>query len=166
MPFTRPFLLCLLSLLLCTCDSAQHMQEIDLSNQVVDVPADGLGHYVYQLSLPKTVRAGEELDIQMDWRTVGPADGRRRYTLDILLDGPAREVTTFGPRLNTVGEINLVNWLNHKANVPADFPTGTYTVAVRLRDPNLGDAPVELGFRPDLALSDGFYRVATVDVVE
>lgn len=144
--------------------TAQNRQEIDLTDRVVEVPEDGLGHYVYALALPERVAPGGRMDVQMDWRTVGPADGRLRYILDLRLDGPDGKLYTVGPRLNTVGEINLVNWFTHYLDVPDYFAPGTYALDVRLRDPETRE-PLVLGFVPEMAVGDGFYRVAEVTVV-
>ena len=158
------YLLPLLLLAICACQPATPRQEIDLTDRVVTTPEDGIGHYVYALSLPERVAPGGTLDVQMDWRTVGPADGRRRYAMEVLLDGPARKDYTIRENENTVGEINLINWFNHDFAVPANFPAGEYTVAVRLLDATNNNETVPLGFEPELALGDGFYRIATVAV--
>ena len=160
----RIFLLFVLLLLLTACSNGNR-QEIDLSDRVVANPADGLGHYVYALSLPQQVAPGELLSVEMDWRTVGPADGRKRYALDVLLEGPARKVYPIRANENTVGEINLINWFGYSFPVPRDFPAGDYVLGVRLRDVAENDRVVTLGFDPELALADGFYRVAGLKVV-
>ena len=162
-PFLRTLPL-LLGLLLTACGGGANRQEIDLSDQVTDQPADGIGHYVYALSLPKTISPGETLEVLMDWRTVGPADGRKRYAMEVLLDGPDRKVYYVDENQSTVGEINLVNWLNYYFPVPEDFTAGEYTVGVRLLDVGNGDAVVPLGFSEELGMGDGFYRVAALTV--
>lgn len=162
----RNLLPLLLLSLLTTCNSNTPRQEIDLSEKTITNPSDGIGHYVYALSLPEATVAGETLEIQMDWRTVGPADWRKRYVMEVRLNGPASEVYKVDKALNTVGEANIINWINYFFPVPADFPAGTYDLEVRLLDETREDGVVPLGFREDLAVGDGFYRVASLEVVE
>ena len=143
-----------------SCSDATNRQEIDLSDSVLTNPVDGVGHYVYALSLPREVAAGEDLDVQMEWRTVGGVDPNARYTMDVKLAGPAEKVFSIPSGANTVGELHLANWLSYDFAVPADFPVGDYTLAVRLRDSARDFAEVPLGYRGDLRMSDGFYRLA------
>lgn len=158
----RTFILFFLLVFLNACNSGTGRQEIDLTDQTTANPVDGVGHYVYALSLPHSIKAGKTLEIQMDWRTVGPADMRKRYDMEVRLNGPASKVFRVDQSMNTVGEANLINWINYYFPIPADFPTGTYQVEVRLLDETREDGVVPLGFRQDMALGDGFYRVATV----
>lgn len=155
----------LLLLLFAACTSGTGRQEIDLSDQVVKNPDDGIGHYVYALSLPEQIAPGETLEIQMDWRTVGPVDWRKRYAMDILLEGDTeRKIYPIEAFQSTVGEGNLINWLNYYCPIPEDFVEGEYAVAVRLRDVQDEGQVVQLGFEPALGMEDGFYRLATVQV--
>ncbi len=164
----RPFTSLVFILLLCAlipfgiqgCGPAN--QNIDLSDQVDDHPADGIGHYVYALTLPTTVAAGKTLPLAMEWRTVGPVDPTSRYELDILLDGPARKVYQYLPSNNTIGEYHLSNWQTYRLDVPADFPAGTYAVAVAISQPD--GTPVPLGFKQSLKYDQDFYRIATIEV--
>lgn len=164
----RPLTYLALILLLCTpiifgtvaCGPAK--QNIDLSDHVNDRPADGIGHYVYALTLPTSVAAGETLPLAMEWRTVGPVDPTARYGLDILLDGPARKVFHYLPSNNTIGEYHLSNWQTYRLDVPVDFPEGSYAVAVAINQPN--GTPVPLGFDRSLKFEQDFYRIATIKV--
>ncbi|WP_020567853.1 hypothetical protein [Neolewinella persica] len=158
----RTFLFFLLLIFLNACNSGTGRQEIDLTDQTSANPVDGIGHYVYALSLPQSIKAGNTLEIQMDWRTVGPADIRKRYDMEVRLNGPASKVFRVDQSLNTVGEANLINWINYFFPLPSDFPTGTYQVEVRLLDETREGGVVPLGFRPEMAVGDGFYQVATV----
>lgn len=162
----RSLILTLPLLLFVACDPHPNRQEIDLTDQLTDNPVDGIGHYVYALALPERVAAGGELQIQMDWRTVGPADGRKRYPMDVLLAGPERQEFNVDANRSTVGEINLVNWLNYRFALREDLPPGKYEVGVRLRDPATGGTEaVPLGFVDELKMGEGFYRVAEVEVL-
>ena len=163
LPRLLSFVLLILLISLTACGPANR-QEIDLSDQTIDKPADGIGHYVYALSMPQTIKPGETLEIQMDWRTVGPADGRKRYAMDVRLAGPQEIVFDVDPSVSTVGEINLVNWLNYYFKLPTDFTPGVYSVAVRLREGDSNDQIVQLGFDPSLAAGEGFYRVGELTV--
>ena len=153
------------SLFFSACDITTGRQWIDLSDAVVDRPVDGVGHYVYALTLPETVAAGEDLEVQMEWRTVGSVDPNARYTMDIRIDGPAEKTFSLPSGANTVGELHLANWLNYDFAVPQDFPAGTYELGVRLRDDNRDLVEVPLGYADSLRLSDGFYRLARFAVV-
>jgi hypothetical protein len=146
------------------CGSGGERQDIDLSDHVVASPADGVGHYVYALNLPASVPAGDELDVQMEWRTVGSVDPNARYTMDVRISGPGSRQYTIPSGANTVGELHLANWLNYDFPIPETFPAGTYTLGVRLRDANRDLREVPLGFTPELALDDGFYRLAEFSV--
>lgn len=150
-----------LLLLLCTCGRAPQ-RTIDLSDQVTENPEDGIGHYVYALTLPETVAPGSTLPLAMEWRTVGPVDPTARYALDILLDGPRRKSYRYAPSNNTVGEYHLANWQTYRLKLPEDFPAGTYTVAVAIYDAE--GQPVTLGFKQDLVYEAGYYRLAEVEV--
>lgn len=153
----------LLFLFLFACNSGTGRQEIDLTEQTTTNPADGIGHYVYALSLPESIEAGKTLEVQMDWRTVGPADMRKRYDMEVRLSGDATsKVYLVNKSQNTVGEANLVNWINYYFPVPTDFPLGNYEVEVRLLDESRTGGVVPLGFREELATGDGFYRVARI----
>ncbi|TXF89625.1 hypothetical protein FUA23_09230 [Neolewinella aurantiaca] len=161
----RYFLSFLLLLsLLSACNSGTGRQEIDLTERTIANPADGVGHYVYALSLPESIAAGETLEIQMDWRTVGPADMRKRYDLEMRLNGPSTKIYRVDKSLNTVGEANLVNWINYFFDVPANFPAGSYSVEVRLLDETRVEGFVSLGFQQDMAAGDGFWRVAEIEI--
>lgn len=160
----RYLLSLLIGSLLFACASGDR-QEIDLSDSVVDEPVDGVGHYVYALSLPRTVAAGEDFDAQMEWRTVGSVDPNARYTMDAILTGPETKVYSLPSGANTVGELHLANWLSYTFRVPENFPAGTYTFGVRLTD-EVGDGgEVPLGFLPELEIADGFFRLADIEVV-
>ncbi|MBB4077738.1 hypothetical protein GGR28_000339 [Lewinella aquimaris] len=147
------------------CGSNGNRQDIDLSDQVVESPVDGVGHYVYALNLPETITAGEKFEVQMEWRTVGSVDPNARYTMDVTLAGPATKVYSVPSGANTVGELHLANWLSYRFDVPADFSPGTYMVGVRLRDANRDLQEVPLGYKESLNMSDGFYRLGSVDLV-
>jgi len=153
-----------LLLILTACNSGTGRQEIDLTDRTISNPTDGVGHYVYALSLPESIAAGETLEIQMDWRTVGPADMRKRYDLELRLNGPASKVYRVDKSLSTVGEANLVNWINYFFDIPADFPAGSYDVEVRLVDETRAGGFVPLGFHEKMAVGDGFWRVANLTV--
>lgn len=139
-------------------------QDLDLSDYVVDQPLDGVGHYVYALNLPERVRPGEAFEVQMEWRTVGSVDPNARYTMEMILTGPATKTYAIPSGANTVGELHLANWLSYPLRVPEDFTPGTYDFGVRLRD-ELGDrGSVPLGYREERAMGDGYYRLARVTV--
>lgn len=150
-----------LILTLCTCGRAPQ-ETINLSDRIVGQPTDGIGHYVYALTLPATIAPGETLPLAMEWRTVGPVDPTARYALDILLDGPERKVFSYAPSNNTVGEYHLTNWQTYRLKIPTDFTAGEYTVAVGIKDTN--GEPVILGFKNDMIYEEHFYEVAEVTV--
>ena len=156
------FFVLLLSL---ACGSNAGVRSIDLSDRVVEKPPDGIGHYVYALSLPEVAEVGEAFEVQMEWRTVGGVDPNARYTLDVRLVGPARRTYSFPAGANTVGELHLANWFSHAFAVAADFPVGEYDLEVRLRDANKDDAQVPLGFDPQMITTEGYYRLATLRLV-
>lgn len=149
-----------LVLVLCTCGPAQHT--VDLSDRIVEKPADGIGHYVYALTLPTTVAPGKTLPLAMEWRTVGPVDPTARYALTILLDGPDRRTYRYAPSNNTVGEYHLSNWQTYRLDIPETFAAGTYAVAVGIEDTE--GIPVVLGFEKTMVYEGRFYRVAEVVV--
>lgn len=154
----------LLSLILLGCGSNADRRDIDLSDSVVEQPTDGVGHYVYALTVPTSIAAGDKFDVQMEWRTVGSVDPNARYTMDITLQGPKSRIYSIPSGANTVGELHLANWLSYTFEVPADFPAGTYDLGVRLRDSNRDLREVPLGYKPELAMEDGFYRLAVLDL--
>ena len=161
----RTFAIALLVLLL-ACAGEENRQWIDLSDAVVERPVDGVGHYVYALTVPKRVDAGEDLAVQMEWRTVGSVDPNARYTMDVRLSGPAQKMFSLPSGANTVGELHLTNWLSYDFAVPDEFPAGRYALGVRLRDSNRDFVQVPLGYADSLRLDDGFYRLAYVEVLE
>lgn len=158
----------LVSLLLITVSllfacSPTDRQDIDLSDQIVKAPVDGIGHYVYSLSLPVTVAPGEALKIQMEWRTVGPVDPTSRYAMEVVLEGPTRQVFSVPEHRNTIGEYHLANWLSYDFPLAADMQAGTYIVGVRIR--NRQGTIVPLGYKQSLAMGDtGFYRLGQLEV--
>ncbi|CAH1000164.1 hypothetical protein LEM8419_01311 [Neolewinella maritima] len=155
------FILCATTLfLLFSCSGPVDRQEIDLSDQVVAQPVDGVGHYVYAMSIPKEVAVGTKLDAQMEWRTVGSVDPNARYTMDIQFSGPDNKIYSYPSGANTVGELHLANWLSYDLLIPPDFTPGAYTFGVRLRDSNRDFEAVPLGYRTDLLGTDGFYTLA------
>ena len=147
-----------------SCADSSNRQEIDLSDSVVQNPVDGVGHYVYAMSMPREVAPGEQLDVQMEWRTVGSVDPNARYTMDVRLSGPAQKEFEVPAGANTVGELHLANWLSYDFEVPEDFPAGDYVLAVRLRDSARDFAEVPLGYREELRMGDGFYRLGEFTV--
>ena len=155
-----------LCLLLAACAGEENLQWIDLSDAVVDRPVDGVGHYVYALTVPKRIAAGEDLEVQMEWRTVGSVDPNARYTMDVRLSGPAEKEFSIPAGANTVGELHLANWLSYDFAVPEDFPAGTYDLGVRLRDSNRDFAEVPLGYTDSLRLEGGYFRLARFAVIE
>lgn len=159
------FTLLLFGLLAVGCEPATEMQDIDLSDQVSDRNADGIGHYVYSLSLPRRVAAGETLEVQMEWRTRGPVEPTALYDLDVLLSGPATHRKVFRAQENNVGEIHPDNWFNYRIPLPETLPAGDYTLSVRVRDTKLNDRVLELGYREALLAGDGYYRLAELEVV-
>jgi hypothetical protein len=161
----RPFILFLL-LGLCSCYGSEGRQNIDLSDAVIERPVDGIGHYVYALSLPEKVGAGRPMDIQMEWRTAGSVDPNARYVMDVRFSGPATKDYSIASSANTVGELHLNNWLSHRFQVPTNFPPGIYTVGVRLRDEKKSMATVPVGYKPDRKMEDGFWRLAEFEVME
>ncbi len=146
-------------LLLPACSDSANRQEIDLSDAVTENPADGVGHYVYAMNMPREVSPGEDLDVQMEWRTVGSVDPNARYTMDVRLIGPARKDFSIPSGANTVGELHLANWLSYDFAVPENFPAGDYVLAVRLRDSARDFQEVPLGYRDERLVGDGFYRL-------
>ena len=141
-----------------------NQQEIDLSDYVIEEPVDGVGHYVYALNLPQEVRPGERFEAQMEWRTVGSVDPNARYTMEVILSGPAEKTYAIPSGANTVGELHLANWLSYPFRVPDDFAPGTYDFGVRLRDELGNRGAVPLGYRPELAMEDGYFRLARITV--
>lgn len=159
----HPRLLLLPFLFLSACGPTDR-QDLDLSDFVIQDPADGVGHYVYAINLPESVPAGTTFEAQMEWRTVGSVDPNARYTMETILLGPDRKTYAIPSGANTVGELHLANWLSYRFAVPPDFAPGTYDFGVRLRD-ELGSAgTVPLGYRDELAMEDGYYRLATLKV--
>ncbi|MGB3798742.1 MAG: hypothetical protein WA952_02945 [Lewinella sp.] len=159
---TLPYLISLAFLLL-SCDNADR-QTIDLSDQVTTEPVDGVGHYVYALTLPRSVAPGDKFEVQMEWRTVGSVDPNARYTMEAILTGPDTKIYSLPSGANTVGELHLANWLSYSFLVPENFTPGEYDFGVRLQD-EVGDGgEVPLGFLPDLEIADGFYRLANITV--
>jgi hypothetical protein len=124
----RPFILFLL-LGLCSCYGSEGRQNIDLSDAVIERPVDGIGHYVYALSLPEKVGAGRPMDIQMEWRTAGSVDPNARYVMDVRFSGPATKDYSIASSANTVGELHLNNWLSHRFQVPTNFPPASIPLA-------------------------------------
>lgn len=160
----RNFIPLLLSVCVLAC-TPNDRQQIDLSDSVVSEPIDGVGHYVYALTIPRDVEAGDKFEVQMEWRTVGSVDPNARYTMDAILTGPETKIYSIPSGANTVGELHLANWLSYTFPVPAEFPAGTYTFGVRLTD-EVGDGgEVPLGFIPELEIRDGFFRLAEIAVV-
>ena len=155
----------LLLSLLCSCGPADR-QDLDFSDRVAERPADGIGHYIYALNLPQRVAPGGRLDVQMEWRTVGPVDPKSRYDMDLLLTGPARHEFTVKADANTVGELHLANWMNHYFTVPAELPPGRYVLGVRLRDARRDGAVVPLGYRDEFRIpnTEGYYRLAELEL--
>ena len=147
-----------------SCGIGDSRQEIDLSDSVVEKPVDGVGHYVYALSVPERIESGKSFEVQMEWRTVGSVDPNARYTMDLILTGPDTKIYSLPSGANTVGELHLANWLSYPIPVPADFSAGTYDLGVRLRDENRDGQQVPLGFKPALEMQDGFYRLAKVEL--
>lgn len=159
--FILPLLFCTLAAGgILSCGPAQNT--INLSDRVVENPADGIGHYVFALTLPTTMVPGATLPLAMEWRTVGPVDPTARYALEILLDGPDRKVYRYTPSNNTVGEYHLSNWQTYRLKIPSAFTPGEYTVAVAIENSN--GQPVTLGFEKDMVYEGSFYRVAQVMV--
>lgn len=161
LPRCLTLLALLLFLLACGPDNRQ---DLDLSDDVVEQPADGVGHYVYAINLPVAVAAGEKFEAQMEWRTVGSVDPNARLTMDVVLDGPQRKIWSLPAGANTVGELHLANWLSYPFTVPADFPAGSYAFGVRLRDERRDGQEVPLGYVRDRAMAEGFYRLADLEV--
>ncbi len=158
-------LLFLLPLALFTgCGIGDARQEIDLSDSVVEQPVDGVGHYIYALSIPERIEAGKSFEVQMEWRTVGGVDPNARYTMDLILEGPESKIYSLPSGANTVGELHLANWLSYPIEVPEGFPSGTYELGVRLRNELSDGQEVPLGFKPELKMQDGFYRLASVEL--
>ena len=159
----RHYLFLLLLTCLFACSDADR-RSIDLSDQVVSEPEDGVGHYVYALSLPAAVAAGDDFEVQMEWRTVGSVDPNARYTMNAILLGPDRKVYSVPAGANTVGEVHLANWLSYDFAVPADFTPGDYVFGIKLTD-EVGDGgDVPLGFLPEMRMADGFFRLADIAV--
>ncbi|WP_157974611.1 hypothetical protein [Lewinella sp. IMCC34183] len=161
-PFTLACL-CLLLLLGGACTN-ENQQAIDLSDDVVERPVDGVGHYVYALNLPRTVAPGERFEVQMEWRTVGSVDPNARYTMDVVLEGPQRKAWSIPAGANTVGELHLANWLSYPFEVPADFTAGEYRLGVRLRNERRDGEEVPMGYVADRKMDEGFYRLAELRV--
>ena len=163
----RPFLflsfLIALGVMLGTCGPANR-QDIDLSDELIDDPVDGVGHYVYAINLSVTVAPGEKFEAQMEWRTVGSVDPNARYTMDIILKGPQEKVWSIPPGANTVGELHLANWLSYPFTIPENFSTGTYAFGVRLRDELKDGQQVGMAFKESRAMGDGFYRLGDIEV--
>ncbi len=157
-----PLLLPLFLLLSC---GPKDRQDLDLSSEVVDAPLDGIGHYVYALNLSERVAAGTQMDVQMEWRTVGPGDPKSRYTMEVVLDGTTRKVYTVSANANTVGELHISNWHSYFFDIPADFPLGEYTLGVRIRDEEKDGLIVPLGYVAAREMGEGFYRLAEVEIV-
>lgn len=157
-------LLTFLTLLTLSACGPTNRQDIDLSGYVVEEPVDGVGHYVYALNVPERVSAGESFEAQMEWRTVGSVDPNARYTMEVILSGPSSTTYAIPSGANTVGELHLANWLSYPIQVPNDFAPGTYDFGVRLLDELGGRGSVPLGYRPELAMEDGFYRLARITV--
>ena len=139
-------------------------QDLDLSDFVTEKPVDGVGHYVYALNLPETVKAGETFEAQMEWRPVGSVDPNARYTMELILSGPSTKTYAIPSGANTVGELHLANWLSYPFSVPADFAPGSYEFGVRLRDELGNRGVVPLGYRSELAMPDGYSRLARITV--
>ena len=155
------FLLTLACLLSCT---DVERRSIDLSDQIDSQPSDGIGHYVYALSLPKSVAAGEDFGVQMEWRTAGSVDPNARYTMNAILSGPDRKVYTVPAGANTAGEVHLANWLSYDFTVPSDFTPGNYTFGIKLTDEVSDGGDIPLGYKAELRMADGFYRLADIEV--
>ncbi|NJC25497.1 hypothetical protein [Neolewinella antarctica] len=160
--FLRSLVLLALFVSAFSCDKSEL---VDLSQYTVKKPADGIGHYVYALTMPPSIQRGEKLPLAMEWRTVGPAVPQaQQYDMEVRLSGPETKTYFVNSAANTIGEYHLTNWLQYDFVIPSDFPAGEYVVSVRIMDED--GAPQVLGYKDDRLVGESFYRLTTLRVTE
>jgi hypothetical protein len=81
---------------------------------------------------------GEELDLTLYWRALGPLEGPRSATVQVLRDGGYKIAQTDLPlTLASPGEV----WADHrKMTLAANAPPGVYELKVAVYDPAGGGA--------------------------
>ncbi len=115
-----------------------------------------------RLEHPASVRAGDELELRMQWENLGVAPCYDPYPLAFELctdEGPACRMTT---------EVDLTKWLpgEHAASatveVPADLPAGKYTLRLGFVDPNSDQPALKLAIAG--RDEEGWYALSEVAV--
>ncbi len=117
------------------------------------------------IELPQTLAAGETVPLTLTVENRGVAPSYAPYALRVKLSGAGGNV------IRTLAT-GCKSWLpgapvssHFQLSLPADLKPGTYALAIGLFDGNNGkERPVEFALKASLRETDGYYRVAEVEV--
>lgn len=117
-----------------------------------------------QATHPATLAPGKKFTVDMQWSNVGVGKLYRRYDLELSLLDSAGKVVASQRQKNVDPTTWLPGNLRTQASlgVPADLPSGTYSVGVALVDQATGKPAIALAI--DAPQTDRRYRISSVSV--
>jgi glycosyl hydrolase family 42 (putative beta-galactosidase)/uncharacterized protein DUF4832 len=130
--------------------------------------ANRLGYWCFpkSVSMPRSLIAGRENVIRIEWENKGTAPAYQRFALRAKLTGKGRTLTL------PLEESNSLTWMpgsecNERYSVrpPTGTLTGRYTFSVALLDNTVSpERIIEIGLKEALRGPDGYYRLAEIEV--
>jgi len=113
-----------------------------------------------------TIKAGDTLDISMDWLNKGVAPFYFDWPIEISLANSSGKIvarSTANDDITTILPDEELTNFTPNLKIPSDLPKGQYKLCVAILDPETNKPGIQLAI--DGKRSDGRYSLSTVDVV-
>jgi ribosomal protein S18 acetylase RimI-like enzyme len=127
----------------------------------------GYRFVINYLTLPSTVKAGQNLNIESEWENLGVAPPYRNYKIAFKLIAKNRRPSSV-PIADPDYDLDLRDWLpgSHilelDLKIPGDIKPGRYNLAVALLDVHTGEVAVKLAIKGMDA--NGWYNLSELEV--
>jgi hypothetical protein len=127
----------------------------------------GYRFVINYLTLPSTVKAGQNLNIESEWENLGVAPPYRNYKIAFKLIAKNRRPSSV-PIEDPDYDLDLRDWLpgSHilelDLKIPGDIKPGRYNLAVALLDVHTGEVAVKLAIKGMDA--NGWYNLSELEV--
>jgi hypothetical protein len=127
----------------------------------------GYWYFPHRVVVPDATRAGEWVELHIDWENRGVAPAYHDYDLVLQWDGPQSGSVSLpsGNRQWMPRSDGSVDSVAYSLHWPENLQPGEYQLKMKLYAPRVAET-VRLGLDPSIEDADGFYQVASFRIID
>jgi hypothetical protein len=127
----------------------------------------GYWYFPHRVVVPDATRAGEWVELHIDWENRGVAPAYHDYDLVLQWDGPQSGSVSLpsGNRQWMPRSDGSVDSVAYSLRWPENLQPGEYQLKMKLYAPRVAET-VRLGLDPSIEDADGFYQVASFRIID